>query len=347
MHSCRTRIPSQHLHDLPHHFNLNTLAHEAFHCVQNWVLGDQVWTFERTWIKEGMAEWAGDTLVPVSYYDPNYAVLQYVESAEQLPPVFQWKLGNAAVGFFGHVHDALGNLWPRLVKTLQAKTNEDAFVAAGGKVTSAFESWGSSRFRIPEAGPDWMMISPLVVPTYYEAVKPPTYFERPDWYKGTPGKPVKPGGEQQIVWTGVVGAMGFAPVFADEYTTAQAKINTPLPDRPIVRVHVEGVARIVPLLGKGVPGQERIVRDGELWLCAGGDCSCPAGSTGGPPDTTEPWSFPSALALTGPAGARVETYPLDWSVSRRPPATSRCPAATIRSGARAVVVAAPTAIRTW
>ena len=293
-HYCRIRINDQEALATSPAYLEYTIAHESFHCVQNSILGPRVFDKEdvgnKGWVSEGMATWAGAELVPIAYQELGH-LRNYVE-APWINPMFQWNSAYAAVGFFGHLDDTLPDYWTRVLDTMAQHTNITAFSAAGGYEPFAFESWASSRFRIPNAGPAWAMDSPL-----QGAYAMPTYDE------------VKPGGLHQIEGTGFVAT--------PEFSTAPARVAAPA-GHPIIRLKVKGHARLLPLLGPGSSAADRVIRDGEVWLCAEGSCECPEGHAGDTPDT-EPFAFPAALALTGPAGAEIESFALEQFCQPPPP----------------------------
>ncbi|HEX6116815.1 MAG TPA: VWD domain-containing protein [Solirubrobacterales bacterium] len=292
MGTCRVRLSTKETKGLKPNEVRRILAHESTHCVHYAVQGALLWDWYAKvgpWVYDGLAEWVSGKISPVLYEEFTW-LERYVENEQQpLPPLFEWTYGG--VGFFGHLDDALpGGFWLRVRDTMSATSNASAYAVAGGGDPGAFQSWGSSRFRIQGAGGPWEMNSPIPVPNY---------------------DAVRPGGEVQID--------GFGLVAADPYSIAQARVEAQF-ERPIVHVEAQGYARMRALLGSGPGVPERSIADGEAWLCAQGDCSCPEGSAGTPPDT-EPWSSISALAISGPGGAIVESYRLEDFCQPPPPGT--------------------------
>ena len=250
-HYCRIRINEQEALATSGAYLEYTIAHEAFHCVQNSILGPRVFDDKDVgntgWVSEGMATWAAAEMVPIAYQElahlRNYVALPW------LNPMFQWNSSYAAVGFFGHLDDTLPDYWTRVLDTMAQHTNITAFSAAGGYEPVAFESWASSRFRIPNAGPAWAMDSPLQGP-----------------HAMPPYDDVKPGGLHQIEGTGFVAT--------PEFSTAPARVGA-VPGHPIIRMKVKGHARLLPLLGPGVSAADRVIRDGRSGSAPRGAASAP------------------------------------------------------------------------
>jgi hypothetical protein len=239
----------------------HTLAHEAFHCVQNAVLGSLVWKkpLQGAWLKEGSADWAATKVNPLSYGDyvstTFNGLKEFIQHPSPVPPLFELGYGGG-MAFFAHLDDAFApaGFWPRALATLKKLDNDEAFVAAGGIEPAALESWGARRFRLPEGGPAWTMTSPF----------PPPFVGVPSYHEVSPGDSLIP---------------GFGFVATPIYTTAQTRIAA-LPGFPFIRLKVDGYARLLSLLGPGVSAPEKVLKDREVWLRAEGDGVCPAGSTG-------------------------------------------------------------------
>lgn len=165
-----------------------------------------------------------------------------------------------AVGFWGHVADFTGPLWPRVSAILNAGTDVAAFTAAEGGEDNVLSSWGSSVFRVSSLA-GFAMHSPIE-PPHFDQLQP---------------EGLKP------VWAHTVGA---AP-----YTTSQYEI-LPLPHVPLIHVAIDGPAR---LLTGGA--EDRDLQD--AWFCVQGeDCRCPPDAAGSVPPT-RPLSQPAYLGVTG------------------------------------------------
>lgn len=238
------------------------MAHEVFHCFEFALLGPNVWQLPHDWIIEGLAEWASLTVDPLPFNlaDPASGS-DWIAAYLNTPAVPLFDRTYDAVGFWGHLTDFTGVLWPRVSAIVTADGDPAAFKAAGGGEANTFSSWGSSPFRV----------SPVAGFTMHSPIEPPGFGE------------LRPGGLHQI-FSGKVGAPA--------YTTAQYLMAPTPASEPIVHVAIDGPARILS-------GATEYTDLRDAWFCVQGrDCTCPPGSDNGVP-ATRPLTMPAYLGVTG------------------------------------------------
>jgi hypothetical protein len=250
------------------------MAHEVFHCYEFTLLGPKVWQLPHDWIIEGLAEWASNTVDPLPFNlaDPAGGA-GWIAAYLNTPTVPLFDRTYDAVGFWGHLTDFTGVLWPRVSAIVTARGDAAAFKAAGGSEDNTLSSWGSSPFRV----------SPVAGFTMHSPIEPPGFGE------------LRPGGLHQII-SGKVGAPA--------YTTAQYLVVPTPASQPIVHVAIDGPARILS-------GATEYTDLRDAWFCVQGrDCTCPPGSDNGVPPT-RPLTMPAYLGVTGDpdAGTAGEVTP--------------------------------------
>ncbi len=249
---CRIRVSPEIASDAP--FLSRILAHEVFHCFEFAL--DRHWTEQTPWVMEGMAEWAALNVDPNTTYESEQWLWEYVENPDT--PLFERTYD--AVGFYGHAHDAAGNLWPKAVAFLNADTNEAQYAIAGGNTEPFLSTWGSSVFRSGSGGAPWSMVSPVVPPDVAQLNQ------------------------------AITNVFGDAIVLAVPYATHQYRLSA-VSGAPIVHIAIDGHARL------DTSHNYTALKD--AWFCMGASpCVCPPDTTGTVPDTA-PLSAPADLGLTG------------------------------------------------
>ena len=244
-------------------------------------------------------------------------------------PALRAKL-RRGMAFFSHLDDALpGGFWPRALDDVENAGQPEAFVAAGGNGARRGHELGLAAVPAPRGGTrldDALPVSPAV----RGSADLPRGSGRHRADRVDRGRRGRRASRRCSPTSTPPRRQRSTPPCRTARSCASRWTESP----GSCRCSARGSRRRTGSSGMGCCGSVRA-----------GNGSCPAGSSGDPPPT-QPWSFPSALALTGESGATLETYPLDGSATRRRrAATNRCPAAVTRSAARAVAVAARTAIR--
>jgi hypothetical protein len=249
-----------------------TLAHEAFHCVESLIAGeshDYQYPHSADWVVEGLCAWVGLTMSEATQSTDAAQLRKYFGL---LGSVFNDT--EVAAGFFSHVQQVHGNLWHRIPSILEASLkgksgNPAAFDAAGGSAADFLSTWGSSMFQDPAVGPEWTTITPISLDK----------------------------GELSIVRV-PLDASHTDVRTVSPYSARRYVINVADADHRFVHVQITGPARL-----QGV-SDPTMLKD--RWFCAqytGQSCKCPTGST--PEVTTIPPI--SDGARLGIAGAAKDT----------------------------------------
>jgi hypothetical protein len=248
---CRIRLSSKYVTPIEAGYVVYAMAHEVFHCFEDELAPG---TGNRNkWVIEGLAEWAAQKVDP--FYDGSLRLY----FAHPRTPEFERTYD--AVGFWGHVEDTTGDLWPRIDGILQTQTNDDTYAAAGGATDPFLTSWGTSFFRDGSGGAPWEAFSPT-----------------PPQSSATWPTPID----------SIVGGSG--TVVANATTTAQYEL-TFKPSEPVVNVEISGSARLDPHYNY------TDLRD--AWFCiTPSACVCPPDTTGTVP-ATRPLNSKTTLGLSG------------------------------------------------
>jgi len=128
-----------------------TMAHEIFHCFQSdWLDQHGGYRTIPDWIKEGQAEWVGETVGGPSTVGQNWwgTYLTTMDTA-------LWQRTYDAVGFYLHLSEVGIDPWKHLDAMLAATSNSDAFKAAGATDDSFLDTWSSGLFRDSKLGAPW------------------------------------------------------------------------------------------------------------------------------------------------------------------------------------------------
>ncbi len=155
---CRIRLDAQ-FYSRPASFQRWVIAHEVFHCFEfsittNW--GGSA----RDWVIEGMASWAATQVTVDTSSESEVYFASYL--AHPGRPLFDKSY--AATGFWGHVNERNGNLWPKVVATLQSGDHAATFQTAGGSTDPARLTEASRYLRNPGAGAAWNTSQPNLIP---------------------------------------------------------------------------------------------------------------------------------------------------------------------------------------
>jgi von Willebrand factor type D domain len=241
------------------------LAHEAFHCIQDDVMGAEnaLLVNRRDWLLEGSADWAAISIRrPIGWDVAGGNLEEYFNTPRT--PLFSRVYD--AVGFFGHAELMVGDLWPRMIAILREKTSLGSYTAAGGIGVTFLNSWGSSTFNRPKVGFDWYSTTPLATP--------------PDFL---------PSGSVPI-WSDV------ELVDAGPYALARYIIDGEVglaKKKPLLHVQIKGFARLGNISLDTID-----LEDAWFWL-GPGFARCPPGTQGTPPPARPLGQRGALLALTG------------------------------------------------
>ena len=152
-----TVSPTADAYDLP---ELNSsMAHEVWHCFEGAVLGVKRYNSDNPapWITEGEADWVGYTLAPTGAVGP-WSWPRYLTKPEKA----LFTRAYDGMGFFSQLDQATTDPWAIMVPTLEAATNEDAYVAAHGDRSQFLDLWapGYLRDASPKRGDAWEITGP-------------------------------------------------------------------------------------------------------------------------------------------------------------------------------------------
>jgi hypothetical protein len=247
-----------------------TLAHEVFHCFE-FSLTPTVWDKVGGWVGEGLAEWVAESVVQAPFAD----ISGFLETYIGLPNLSVFQRAYSAVGFWGHVQDADGDLWSKIPTILATVSGPAAFQIAGGDGAAFLSTWASSIVRPGNGGPEWEMFSP---------VRPPDATVLP-----TPR---------------IEDTVEDLPVQVPAFSTRNVVIE-PQDGEPLVEVSVDGTGRL--------SDQHDYTDLSHSFYCMQTSCECPPGSTGTVPDN-QPLEAGADLALSAGSSAthaEVQFHDLD------------------------------------
>ena len=131
-----------------------TLAHEVFHCFQDYVTGGAT---KAAWIMEGSAEYAASVAVPGVTSD-WWSV--YLTS----PGTNLFTRSYDALGFYAHLAEVGIDPFRVIATMLRATSNEAAYASSGATATNFADTWASSLFREPARGLAWTTNGPGMPP---------------------------------------------------------------------------------------------------------------------------------------------------------------------------------------
>lgn len=133
------------------------IAHEVFHCYQ-YALAPG-WKELKSWIMEGMADWASLVADPAEAPRAANGLGNYAGSPTE--PLFERSYD--AVGFWGHADEVArkGSLWPKIRAILNAGGDAAAFTVAGGESGSFTDTWASAPWGLSRVGVAWAQSDPL------------------------------------------------------------------------------------------------------------------------------------------------------------------------------------------
>lgn len=268
------------------------VAHEAFHCMQFAMVGADSWVAGKfgDWVGQGTADWAAFKVTGVPW-PLAWSYKTYLKTCESVP--LYKRTDNSAVGFFGHTDDVAGDFWTLANSVVVAGFKYGtsiAYDAARGSEPIFLDTWPASTVNNPAFGSAWEMWSPL---------KPP-YSER---CASTP-----------IVTT--------TKIDSDPYTSRTYRIEpVNYDDRELLHIKItHGRARI-----SDAQFVDQTVDDD--WFCLEGECKCPEGTEGTPPEAPS-LARPAALGLTGGKGSGfggVEYVSLEeFCKQKQPPPPAEC-----------------------
>lgn len=134
------------------------LAHEVFHCFEfsittNWGAKS------RDWVIEGMADWAASQIVTDTTGFGSGSFEAYLGT----PTMSLFGRAYSGSGFWGHVHERVGNLWPKVVAVLRTAGEPQTYDAAGGSDDAARLTAASRMLREPAAGSAWTTAQPFLL----------------------------------------------------------------------------------------------------------------------------------------------------------------------------------------
>ncbi len=144
-----------------------TMAHEMFHCYQFDLLGHMNNRPLPDWIKEGQAEWAGE-----SVGGPSGAGAGWWNNYLQHPERALGERGYDALGFYQHLAEEGIDPWGHFDQMITAyegagdvpSANTAAFKAAGAQSDPFLDTWASGLFKNSTLGPEWSATGPWAVP---------------------------------------------------------------------------------------------------------------------------------------------------------------------------------------
>lgn len=263
-------------------------GHEVYHCVtKDWRFRNGDPPAQPEWVEEGLATWAGHQVAPGTFQPDADAPGLYYKGwleAEGHP----WKVqGYRTFGLFSALDSGAG--WTVLPSVWGA--GDDAMRVinawAGPGVDLALDSLGSGMARDPSLPPGWNQVTPFAVGL--EEVPPPA---------------------PRAVVAG-------ARVVSLVNPFVQRRIAVvPNPGRPLVQVTLEGPGRMTD-------GHQDWLHPSGVWVCHGGDCTCPAGKH---PRVPIPPSTPVERLIVGTAAAgtpsrlRLSAFPMsEFCVRDAPP----------------------------
>ncbi len=143
-----------------------TMAHELFHCFQfDWENQHGGLVDLPAWIKEGQAEWVGETVG-----GPSSQGSGWWGTYLNTPNTPLWARGYDAIGFYQHLEEEQIDPWSIFDAMLAAATtaspgqaDSDAYKAALATQDAFQDTWASGLFRDASLGDAWNATSPWPV----------------------------------------------------------------------------------------------------------------------------------------------------------------------------------------
>ena len=135
------------------------MAHEAWHCFEGAIVGlARYWSQNPApWVIEGEASWVGAMIRP----DAPLARESWFDYLAK-PGLSLFSRSYSGIGFYSRL-DAVGvDPWGKLRSILEAKSNAEAFTAAGADADPFLDSWASSHLDDESRGAPWDMTGPAV-----------------------------------------------------------------------------------------------------------------------------------------------------------------------------------------
>lgn len=162
--SCRVRLDPS-FYAKPVSAQQYVIAHEVFHCFE-FSMTENWGTKSRDWVIEGMADWAASQVTNDTTGEGSGSYLVYLGT----PETRLFSRGYSASGFWGHLNERLGSLWPRVVGILRTVGEPETYDYAGGSSDAARLTAASRLLREPAAGSAWItaqpyLLSPAEAPT--------------------------------------------------------------------------------------------------------------------------------------------------------------------------------------
>lgn len=157
--ACRVRLDPS-FYGKPASAQQYVIAHEVFHCFQfsiteNWGVKS------RDWVIEGLADWAASQVTNDPTGEGSGSFLIYLGT----PGIPLFARGYSASGFWGHLNERLGSLWPRVVGILRTAGEPQTYDYAGGSNDAARLTAASRLLREPAAGSAWITAQPYLLST--------------------------------------------------------------------------------------------------------------------------------------------------------------------------------------
>ncbi|MEH3053036.1 MAG: VWD domain-containing protein [Patulibacter minatonensis] len=240
------------------------VAHEVFHCVEFRVT-DNWQGNSRDWVIEGLANWAAFQVTPPATDTLGYG--HYVDYLKH-PGTPLFKQSYRAVGFWGHQHQRLGNLWPRVGFILHGGSDPATYDTALGNDDASRLTGASHYLRDPGAGAAWTTTQPLAV------------------------------GDAQAHTPRASSAANGATIKAAAHTSKLVDL-VPTPKRPVVSVfRTGGNVRFTD-------GTYDFEDKGAQYFCLGATCECPPGESGDFPTPMSTVSRVTAALYGETSGAQL------------------------------------------
>jgi hypothetical protein len=259
----------------PLSFKQHTLAHELGHCMQSKYGGVLHATSAGNvgWLLEGLPEWIADEVVPLVPSE-NPLALSRLTSYDLQPGLGLDQLDYDAVGFFGHVADAIGEntLWNRIPQIMTVgDTPEGLTDTVQSNAQEVYDTWGGSYAQRPDLGPKWMRINPY-----------------PATQIATGEQIIQLGATKVIVPAGSVPLAGL-PASGSLYQVSATE--------PFLRIDPQGelFGRLADSSGMDLQIEQTA---GHLYCTIESCDACPPGTVGTPPPS-EPLTTPLLIGLSG------------------------------------------------
>jgi hypothetical protein len=144
-----------------------TMAHETFHCFQIDYLDQNGSHYVPSWIWEGEAEYAGESIAGPSMVGQGW--WRTYLTTIQVP---LYERGYDALGFYQHMSEEGIDPWEHFDAMLAVSTDNDAaFKASGADADVFLDTWASGEFRDGSLGGAWNAQGPWNVSDRSEPVK--------------------------------------------------------------------------------------------------------------------------------------------------------------------------------